>query len=308
MFLGFGSDSFCRRPLGFCSLARPGAGHVGLAILLRVTLGLALGLVAVLIGTFAPLTGYAEEQLPRQLKDVTIKENLGASLNLGLPFTNHEGKSVFLGDYFKDGKPVLLTLNYFQCKSLCGVQFNAIVQGLSKLDWQPGRNFRVITVSIDPRNTAQMAAEKRESLLSALGKGPEAEWEFLVGSEAAIKSLADEVGFKYRYDAATDQFAHGAALYFLTPKGNISRYLYGIEYSPSNIKFALIDASDGRVGTTIEKLILSCFHYDEVLGKYSPYAIGLMRLGGFLTTLVIATWLSILWRRDSARRRKECLS
>ena len=249
-----------------------------------------------------PYFAQGEEKTPRQLENITVIEKLGSKIDLNMDFTDQEGRTVHLGDYVKDGQPIILSLNYYQCKNLCSLQLNGLMAGLKGLDWE--KQFKVITVSFDPRNSPRMALEKREMYLDALAK-PGLEWNFLVGNQENVKALADSVGFQYRYDAETDQFAHTAAIYFITSGGVISRYLYGIEYSARDVKFALMDASAGRLGTTVEKLILRCFHYDELLGKYAPFAINTMRVGGVVTVLLLAIFLIILWRRDKPNRRGE---
>ena len=263
----------------------------------------------------------AEEKTPRQLDNVTVIEKLGTNVNLEMAFTDQNGQKVKLGDYFKDGVPVLLSLNYYQCQSLCSLQLNGLLEGLKGLDWakeankasvDPGAGakakaaprFRMVTVSIDPRNTPAMALEKQKMYLDALNR-PGLDWSFLVGTEENVRALANSVGFQYRYDAETNQFAHTAAIYFLSAAGGISRYLYGIEYSARDIKFALMDASEGRLGSSVEQLILRCFHYDELLGKYAPIAMNSMRAGGAVTVLALGIFLIILWRREKSNRRGE---
>jgi cytochrome c oxidase subunit 2 len=185
---------------------------------------------------------------------------------------------------------------------LCGLQLNGLLAGLKGFDWTPGKQFRIVTVSIDPREGASLGAGKRTTFLTEYGRGA-ADWSFLVGSQGEIARLAAAVGFGYRYDAATKQYAHPAVLYAVSPEGRISRYLYGIDYRPRDLKFSLIEASAGRTGSTIDKLILSCFHYDAEAHRYGPYALGIMRLGGGLTLLVLGLVLGLLWRRERRRGR-----
>lgn len=253
-------------------------------------------------GTGVPVR--AAERTPRQLENVTILEHLGETLDPKLTFRNEAGEQVALGDFFKAGKPVILTLNYYQCQTLCSIQLNGFLEGLKTLDWKVGENFRVVTVSIDPNNTPAQAAEKRKQYAQALNQR-DADWNFLVGDEANVRALADAVGFLYRFDAETNQFAHSAAVYFLSPEGKITRYLYGIEYSARDLKFALMDASQGKLGSAMEQLILRCFHYDETLGKYTPFAMNSMRTGAVVTVSALGLLLTILWRRDIAQRRGE---
>ena len=245
----------------------------------------------------------AEEPLPRQLEGVGLTERLGGLVDRSIPLIDHDGRHVVLGDYLKDGKPVLLTLNYYRCTSLCNLQLNALADGLRGMGWRPGEQFRVVTISIDPRDTPGIAKGKRASYQALLGRG-EVDWSFLVGSEAAVQRIADQVGYGFKYDKEQDQFAHPAVLTFLSPEGKVSRYLYGIEYSPRDLKFALMEASEGRVGSTVDRIFLSCFHYDPSVGAYGPFAMGIMRLGGVVTVLALAVLLALLWGRERVRHRE----
>ena len=245
--------------------------------------------------------GLPADQMPAELAAVGVDEHLEAQVDLALEFRSHDGSSVALADLLSGEVPTLLTLNYYTCETLCSLQLNAVLEGLKGLDWLPGDQFRVVTVSIDPKEDAALAARKRESYLESLGKG-EAEWHFLTGEQEAITSLAETVGFRYSYDAATGQYAHPAVIAFLSPEGKVARYIYGVNYAPMDIKFALMEAAAGRVGSPAEKLILSCFRYDESVGKYTPFAFGVMRLGGVLTMLGLGLFGMVLWRRELFNR------
>lgn len=245
--------------------------------------------------------GRPASDMPEELAAVGLDEHLEAQVDLGLEFRSHDGSVVSMQDLLVGEVPTLLTLNYYTCETLCSLQLNAVLDGLKALDWVPGDQFRVVTVSIDPSEGAELATAKRDSYLESLGKG-QAEWHFLTGEAEAIASLADTVGFRYSYDAATGQFAHPAVVTFLAPEGKVARYIYGVNYAPMDIKFALMEAAAGRVGSPAEKLILSCFRYDESLGKYTPFAFGVMRLGGVLTMLVLGLFGIVLWRRELTSR------
>lgn len=247
------------------------------------------------------LEAEAEEQRPPALKSVSIEEHLGNVLDLDLSFTDHQGREVVLRDFFKGGKPVLLTLNYYRCAMLCNLQLNALVESLGGMEWVPGDQFRILTLSIDPNEGPDLARGKRTSYLNSLGRG-EVDWTFLVGGEENIKKVADTVGFSYVYDPKTNEFAHPAAAFFLSPTGTVSRYLYGIQYKSRDIKFALVEASEGRLGSPVDKLILSCFHYDSSRGAYGPFAFGIMRLGGVVTMVVLGGALVVMWRRERRNR------
>ncbi|MCY1055205.1 SCO family protein [Nannocystis sp. SCPEA4] len=230
---------------------------------------------------------------------IDVDEHLGLDVDRGLSFVDHNGKSVTLGDYLDGKRPVLVTMNYFRCPVLCNVQLNELTDTLAKLDWTAGdEHFRIVTVSIDPRETTELAKSKRHSHLHSLDRGDDVDWAFLTGDALNVRLLAAQLGISYTYDPEQDQYAHPAVIAFLSPEGKIARYVYGLSYMPNDLKFALIEASEGRVGSTIDRLILSCFHYDATLGRYGPFAFGLMRIAGAVTVLLIGTALLVYWRRE----------
>jgi protein SCO1/2 len=235
--------------------------------------------------------------------EVDVDELLGAELDLDLGFTDHRGESVKLGDYFDGERPVLITLNYYRCKTLCNLQLNALTDALKQFEWTPGDQYRIVTISIDPRETSELAHDKRATHLEALGKG-DVDWNFLVGDVLQVRMLAAQMGVGYAYDAEQDQYAHPAVLMFVSPDGKLARYVYGLTYQPSDIKFALMEAAEGRVGSTMDKLILSCFHYDASIGKYGPFAMGIMRLGGVLMIVIVGIPLVLAWRRERRHRHR----
>jgi len=247
-------------------------------------------------------TAHALERLPKKLEGITVKEQLGKLADLDATFTDHDGRAVTLRDYFDGERPVLLTLNYYRCPTLCSIQLNALTRALRKLEWAPGENYRVVTISIDHREKPKLARKKRASYLSDLGRGADADWSFLVGTKPMVRRIADSVGFGFRYDPEQDQYAHPAVATFLSPRGKISRYVYGLEFDQRDLKFALMEASEGKVGSTVDKLILSCFHYDASTGRYGAWAFGIMRLGGAVTMLLLGAFLVLLWRRERHRR------
>lgn len=274
-----------------------------LAHLSRVT-ALALGLTILGAGV-ARAEGQGEEggemMLAPAATEIDVDELLGAELELDLRFTDHNGESVRLGDYFDGERPVLITLNYYRCKTLCNLQLNALTETLGALEWAPGEHYRIVTVSIDPSETVELASDKRAAHLEALGKG-DVDWNFLVGDALQVRMLAAQLGVGYAYDAEQDQYAHPAVLMFVSPEGKLARYVYGLTYAPGDIKFALMEAAEGRVGSTMDKLILSCFHYDASIGKYGPFAMGIMRLGGVLMIVIVGIPLVLAWRRERQKR------
>jgi len=248
----------------------------------------------------------AKEYMPRDLQGVDVQERLGEKIPADLTFTDHTGKRVQLKELVHGDVPVLLTLNYYRCKMLCNLQLNALLKGLRGTGWTPGDQYKIVTVSIDPREGWELAAQKRESYLVDLGL-PDADWEFLVGDQESIEELASSVGFQYRYQEELDQYAHTAAIFFLSPDGTISRYLYGLSYMARDIRFALLDAADGKLGTTVDKVLMSCFYYDASIGAYGPFAFGVMRVGGAFIVLSLSIFLSFMWRIER-RRDEEILS
>jgi protein SCO1/2 len=243
------------------------------------------------------------EPLPKELEGVGVDEKRDAKVPLDLPFTDDLGRAVTLGDYFRGDKPVVLTLNYYRCPMLCTLVLNGYVEGLKQLDWYPGGEFTSVTVSIDSRELPTLARAKKQTYLEEYGK-PLADrgWAFLVGSPDSVKRLTDAVGFRYTYDADSDQFAHAAVILVLTPDGRISRYLYGVKFEPATLRLALVEASEGRIGSALDQLILYCYHYDPSTGTYAPAALKIMRFGAALTTLVLAVVLGTFWAREFRRR------
>lgn len=246
----------------------------------------------------------AEEELPAEFKNVGVSEKLGSVIKTDAKFFDHTGRAVQIGDLLKDGKPLLLTMNYYKCKMLCSLQLNALVEGLTKLGWTIGDRFKLATVSIDPRNTFQMAAEKRSQYLQSVNQ-PNGDWNFLTGEEVEIRLLAASVGFEYKYMPETDDYAHGLSVFFVSPNGKLTRYLYGLSYKPLDLKLALLDASDGIVATTVDRFIMNCFKYDSKHGRYNASILNLMRMGGLLTIAVLGSSLAVMWRRENVRKREE---
>lgn len=233
------------------------------------------------------------------LSNIDVVEKLGETVPLDLEFRDEDGKIVTLGDYLAGDKPVLLNLGYFKCPMLCNMVLNGVVGGLQEMSWVPGEEFRVITLSIDPSEGPELARQKKATYLEQLGK-PEAAkgWHFLTGGRANIKAIAAAVGFGYEYDTNRMEYAHGAAIMFLSPKGKITRYLYGIEYEAKQLRLALVEAGEGTVGNAIDRFLLRCYHYDPHSRKYGVYVWGVMRAGGLLTFLIIASMLLVFWRRE----------
>jgi protein SCO1 len=239
------------------------------------------------------------QPLSPEMRLIDVAERRSHYVDGHLGFVDHHGDSVTLGQFLDQDRPVLLTLNYYRCRVVCSVQLSGLAAAMEELDWTAGdQNFRVVTVSLDPNETPEDAAKKRTSLLTSLGRGDDVDWQFLTGRQLEIKALAAQLGIAYAYDAEQDQFAHPAVAVFLTPDGKIAQYLYGLTYDPRDLKLALLEAGEGKIGSPMEKLFQSCFTYDASIGRYGPYAFGVMRIGAILTFILLGIVLVVLWRRD----------
>lgn len=240
--------------------------------------------------------------IPSELEQVTVTEHLGEMLPLDVNLVDHEGRAVRLGDYFGKGRPVIINLGYYGCPMLCGLVLNGLTKGIKALNYVPGQEFDVVSVTIDPSEDTALASKKRASILEELGKpGAEKGWSLNTATAAESKRLADAVGFGYRWDAQGKQWAHTAMIVVASPEGKISRYLYGIEFSPKDLKLGLLDAAQGKIGSTVDRLLLFCFHYDSEAKGYVLFARNFMKLGGVLTLVTLGTFLVVLWRRNGLR-------
>ncbi len=240
----------------------------------------------------------AQSDLPPVLKGVDVEERLGELLPPGLEFTDASGQSVKLGQVLSKGKPVVLTLVYYSCPQLCNLVINAEVKAMQEAGLELGRDFEAVTVSVDPKDSPAQSLERRRRHLQALGKPETAPWHFLTGTEENIRKLADAVGFKYTYDEGTRQYAHPAVLNVITPEGSISRYLYGTSFPAKDFRLALLEAAGGRVGTSFDRIILSCFKYDTAQRRYGFYIFGFLRLGALMVFAMLSTTLIYFWRRE----------
>jgi protein SCO1/2 len=243
-----------------------------------------------------------QKEVP-ELQGIDVVEHLGDYVPFDLIFTDDAGKTVRLGDYFNQAKPVLLILGYYECPMLCKLVFNGVSDGVRELSWQPGKDFQMLTVSINPLETHELAAAKKKNYVEALGRaGARDGWAFLVGDESQSRALADAVGFEYYYDESRDLYAHPAVIFLLAEDGKITRYLYGIQFPEKDLRLGLLEASEGKIGSTMDRIILYCFHYDPDARGYVLFAGNVMRLGGVVTLIALALLLGLLWMRE--RRRK----
>jgi protein SCO1/2 len=235
---------------------------------------------------------------PQIFSEVGIDQHLNAQLPLDLHFRDENGKDVKFGDYFGK-RPVILTLVYYQCPMLCTQVLNGLTSSLNVLKFDIGREFDVVTVSIDPRETPQMANAKKAMYLKRYrGRDASIGWHFLTGDQPQIAQLAKAVGFRYAFDPKTDQFAHASGIMVVTPEGKVAQYYYGIEYSPKDIRLALIEASQNKIGNVVDQVVLYCFHYDPTTGRYSAVAINTMRVAGILTVVLLGGFIFLSVRRE----------
>ena len=235
------------------------------------------------------------------LKKVDIEQRLNNQIPLDLRFRDEAGREVRLGEFFKEGKPVALTLVYYECPMLCNQVLNGAVGAFQALSFTPGKEFEVVTVSFDPREGPELAAKKKDAYLKRYKReGAEAGWHFLTGDKASIDALAESVGFHYVWDEQSQQFAHASAIMVATPAGRLSHYFYGIDYSPKDLRLALVEASEGKIGSPVDSLILFCYHYDPAAGRFAP-VMGVLRVAGVLTVAGVIALLFYLRRKTRQR-------
>lgn len=287
------------------------AGFRGAGVLRRAVFAAGLLLLA---AHCPPLTARAQYAQPpvgpvptgnsnEVLKKVDIEQRLNNQIPLDLKFRDETGREVRLAEYFGKGRPVALTLVYYECPMLCNQVLNGAVGAFQSLSFTAGKEFEVVTVSFDPREGSDLAARKKESYLRRYKReGAERGWHFLTGDKSSIDALAESVGFRYAWDEQSQQFAHASALMVATPQGRLSHYFYGIDYAPKDLRLALVEASEGKVGSPVDSLLLFCYHYDPAAGRFAP-VMGVLRAAGVLTVAGLVAF--ILYLRRKSRRREE---
>ncbi|HEX7879420.1 MAG TPA: SCO family protein [Candidatus Eisenbacteria bacterium] len=238
---------------------------------------------------------------PAALEGVGVDQRLDNPVPLDLEFVDETGRTVRLGDYFEAKKPVILTLAYYGCPMLCTQVLNGEAESLKALGLTPGKDFEVVTVSFDSTETPALAHAKRSNYIDRVDRpGIENTWHFLTGKSASIAVLTDAVGFRYKWDEETEQFAHSSVLMVLTPEGHVSRYLFGMEFAPRDLRFALIEASENRIGNVVDQVLLFCYHYDPATGQYGAAIMNILRLAAVLTFVGIVGLVLGLLRRERA--------
>ncbi len=247
------------------------------------------------IGQAQPMAPSAK---PKELEGVGITEKSGTQIDLGLQFTDESGQTVQLSKYMNGNRPVLLGLVYYGCPNLCNFFMNGVTDVLKDFAWNPGKEFDVVFVSIDPEEGSELASKKKENLLKAYGRVQTRDgWHFLTGNEANVKALAAQVGFGYRWDDKSQQWAHAAAAIITTPTGTISRYLYGIMFEQQTLKLSMLEAGKNKIGGIMDRILLFCYKFDPSRGKYSIYAMNLMRAAAVLTLLILGFFFYPYWRK-----------
>ncbi|HYM01157.1 MAG TPA: SCO family protein [Blastocatellia bacterium] len=268
--------------------------HFPISIINRITFLLGLGLICIspAAAQLAPMpAGPQQKGLPSELKDIGIDQRLNEQVPLDLTFRDEQGRPVQLKQYFKD-KPVVLSLVYYSCPMLCPQTLDGLRRSLDLLTFDVGREYEVLTVSFDPADKPETAAGEKKTLVDAYNRPGAAEgWHFLTGEEPSIEKLTSAVGFKYRYDPKTMMYVHATGIMILTPEGKISRYFYGLEFKPTDLRLGLVEASEHKVGSPVDQVLLYCFHYDTSRGKYTLLTMNLVRIGGLLILAFIGVLL-----------------
>lgn len=241
-------------------------------------------------------------QRPPGLEFVGIEQHLNAEVPADLQFRDELGNPVKLGDYFGHGRPVILNLGYYQCPMLCGEILQGLSGSMKALTFELGKDYEIVTLSFDPRETTDMAAEKKRDIMKRYGR-PNADkgWHFLTGQADQINALTKAVGYQYQFDPKTEQYAHTTAIVMLTPDRHISGYFYGVEFSPKDLRLGLVQASQNKIGNIGDQVLLYCFHYDPRTGKYGAIISNILRLGAVATMLILGTFMFIMFRNDRKR-------
>jgi protein SCO1/2 len=249
---------------------------------------------------------FAEETPSDVIRRVAFHQKLNEQIPLGLTFQDENGKKIQLKEYFGK-KPVILALVYYECPMLCTLVLNGLVKSLRVVTFNPGQEFDIVTVSFNPKETPELARVKKEEYLKTYSRPNASEgWHFLTGDESTIQKLTESVGFQYVYDAKLGQYAHASGIIVLTPEGKTARYFYGVEYSPRDLRLALVEASNGKIGSPIDQLILLCYHYDPLTGKYGLTIMKTIRVAGVITVLALGNFIFFMMKRD--RRKKQNLN
>jgi protein SCO1/2 len=258
--------------------------------------------------TGAPADGYKREPgmaasaVPAPLREIGFDQNLNQRVPLDATFKDEAGRVVKLGDYFGT-RPVVMVFAYYDCPMLCTMVINGLASALDVLSLVPGKDFEIVTVSFDPRDTPATAAAKKAGYIARYKQpGASSAWHFLTGEQPSIDRLTKAAGFRYVWDTDTQQFAHPTGIIVLTPDGRLARYLFGIEYGPRDLRYGIVEASNGKVGSPVDSLLLYCYHYDPMTGRYGVAIMRVIRVAGAGTALALGTFIFIMVRSEKRRR------
>jgi protein SCO1/2 len=268
----------------------------------------ALSTAALVLAMASPAPAWVRDQQPspappaaerpKILRDIGFDQRLGETVPLDAVFRDESGRAVKLGDYFGK-RPVVLALAYYECPMLCTVTLNGLASALDVVSYDPGREFEVVTVSFEPKETPELAAAKKATYLRRYRRaGASAAWHFLTGDAAEIRRLTEAVGFRYAWDETTKRYAHASGIMVLTPDGRLARYLYGVEYAPKDLRFGIYEAAQGKILSPVDHLLLYCYHYDPTLGRYGTTVMALLRVAGVLTLAGLGVLMITLRRRE----------
>ncbi|MBX3225847.1 MAG: SCO family protein [Labilithrix sp.] len=262
-------------------------------------------LACVIVTLFGVMPAHAQiAHTPKELQHVGVTEHLDEPLPLDTAFRDHTGKPVTLRSVFDGKRPVVLQFAYHTCPVVCGMITTNLAAGLKGVPWTVGDQYQVVTISIDPNESLERTAAKRTSILNDYGRGVTEGWHFLVGDKAAIEAVTNAAGFEYQYDAAQKQWGHPSVVFVVKPNGQLARYLYGLEFPSNDLRLGLFEASEGRSISTVEQLILYCYHYDPQGGKYVLVARRVMQVGASAVALVLGIVLATFWVRELRKNKK----
>ncbi len=275
------------------------SGFIVAAILILATSLLAQGRGPMSGGIISPPANVR----PPGLQFVGVEQHLNAEVPADLQFKDELGNPVKFGAYFGHGRPVILNLGYYQCPMLCGELLQGLVGSMKALTFNLGKDFDVVTVSFDPHETVEMAAEKKRDMMKRYGR-PNSEngWHFLTGEASQIDALTKAVGFQYQFDPNTQQYAHATTIVVLTPDRRIAEYFYGVEFSPKDLRLGLVQASQGKIGNIADTVLLYCYHYDPRTGKYGAIISNILKLAGLATMLILGTFMIVMFRAEKRSR------
>ncbi len=271
------------------------------------TANLILGLCVMIL---APAVASAQlNALPAELRGVGLNERLGESIPMELTLRNEAGEAVRLGAYFESGKPVILVPVYYGCPMLCGLILNGVNDAIEEMQWTLGEDYHVVTFSFDPKETPELASAKKNRYIKENSEDDiQNGWHFLTADSLTIETLTESIGFSFKWSEESQEYLHTANIVFVSPTGRITRYLYGAQFDNIDMRNALFDAADGKIGTVIDRAILYCYTYDPDSRSYVPTAVNIMKLGGLLTMLLLGSLLGILWYREKSRKQKSTLA